>query len=543
MGTMACVNVPALSLQLLVRNHLEWKGYPVAVLDRDKSYGKILMVNMRARKEGLTPGMRYANALSLVHHLRAGTVSAQEIEKSRRAIMDHLSPFSPCVEPSSHEPGIFWLNTSGLEAVYPSLQRWANQIYSDLRVLGFQVTIVVGFSRFGTYAVGKSLRGVFQFKNKKAELIASRRVPLNTLIEDSRLINILLRLGITTVDHLISLPAEGILRRFGKRAYQLHRFASNHSDIPLQSAPTSSPVVRTKDFVYPVDNVQALIPVFEELLHSSLSGLSKRRERLKILNLSLNLESGEKLSMCIRPTVPTIEKKHILNLMSLRLEKVTLSSGIIEIGLYAEGTSLTQESAELFVEQFSRDLVKANQALDAIRSEFGDHAVARAKLNDSHFPEDRFKWVPLDRIRLPKSRHVIKPCPLVRRILLKPLRLNMSFQRTERIERYQNSSSATGCSKFVIFPVKMKSVRMRAAHHKSDNNCLSELSFPQKNVSPQHSQPIRIQRTLGPYIISGNWWTEAIHRNYYYMELISGELLWVYYDRQQKSWFQQGDII
>jgi hypothetical protein len=47
-------------------------------------------------------------------------------------------------------------------------------------------------------------------------------------------------------------------------------------------------------------------------------------------------------------------------------------------------------------------------------------------------------------------------------------------------------------------------------------------------------------RLTGPHAISGRWWSDEVDREYYYMEIQSGELLWVYYDRLHDQWMLNG---
>ena len=61
---LACVDLPAWPLQLLVRRHPDWRRQPAAVVDRDKAQGTLLWVNEAARQKRILPGMRYATALS-----------------------------------------------------------------------------------------------------------------------------------------------------------------------------------------------------------------------------------------------------------------------------------------------------------------------------------------------------------------------------------------------------------------------------------------------------------------------------------------------
>jgi protein ImuB len=56
----------------------------------------------------------------------------------------------------------------------------------------------------------------------------------------------------------------------------------------------------------------------------------------------------------------------------------------------------------------------------------------------------------------------------------------------------------------------------------------------------------------GPYIISGGWWGRDLsacehaqagtHRDYYFAETRSGELLWVYHDQNRRYWFIHGTV-
>ena len=532
MARMACINIAGFFIQLLVKKHRDWRNCPIVVLDKDISCGKVLMANKAAQKAGIFPGMRYANALSLVNHLRSGTLSGQEVEEARALIADNLRRFSPCTESSKEEPGIFWISANGLGTVYPSLREWAIEISTHLRSLGFPGTIVVGFSRFGTYATAKSSRGVILFENKQAELTAGRQVKIVSLAGDNRFIDRLTQLDITTVDEFVRLPGDGVLRRFGKEAYQLHRFAAADRDLPLQSDAFIDPVIEIKDFNYPVESIQALKPTFEQLLTSALDRLTRKRENLKVLSVNLNLEDGEKIPIAIHPAVPTRDKGQIVTLMSLRLENVKLSSGVIEICLQAEGAPLSDEPVDLFVDHSRGDETMANRALDLIRSEFGNDTVVHAKLHNDHRPEKRFQWVPFKKVKRPGTCSPLETLRLVRRIILKPHRLDSSLSRGER-NGPQTNAFHTDRSP------KMSSCKTTTKYR--DGAALKSDFFKEGSLLkiPQTVYP---KRMLGPYVISGGWWADEFNREYYYAELTLGELLWVYYDCLETGWFLQGDI-
>src|SRR3954463_4333239 len=107
---LARVELPALPLPLLVQRHPDWSGYPVAVVAEDKPQGLILWVNDKARHLRVLPGLRYAAAFSLSSSLRAGEVALSEVNAAVKAQTHRLMRFTPEVEASAQEPGVFWLN-------------------------------------------------------------------------------------------------------------------------------------------------------------------------------------------------------------------------------------------------------------------------------------------------------------------------------------------------------------------------------------------------------------------------------------------------
>ena len=124
-GRLACVDLPAFPLQLLLRRHPDWAGHPAAVVAQDKPQGLVLWVNESARRQGVLPGLRYAAAFALASTLRAGEVSPAENEKAVADLTQRLMRFTPEVEPAAQEPGVFWLNGAGLQRLYASPKQWA----------------------------------------------------------------------------------------------------------------------------------------------------------------------------------------------------------------------------------------------------------------------------------------------------------------------------------------------------------------------------------------------------------------------------------
>ena len=243
MARLACVDISALPLQLLSRRHPDWAGLPAAVVAEESPQARLLWVNERAKQFRILPGTRYTTALSLSGELRAGVVRPDEIAAAVHQITDRLRDFSPEVEPSDGEPGVFWLNGEGLNRLFRSAAAWGLAIRDGLRDLGFSVCVVVGFTRYGTYAVARSrtveAADSFAFESLAEEQQVAHAAPLDRLGIPPELRDDLTKLGVTTLGDFLALPASGLRERFDESVTRVHNLASGTAWTPLQ--PISPP--------------------------------------------------------------------------------------------------------------------------------------------------------------------------------------------------------------------------------------------------------------------------------------------------------------
>ena len=494
MDRMACIDLPAFPLQLLLRRNGEWRDRPVAVVDSDRPQGKILWVNERARGYRILPGMRYAAGLSLAGDLHAAEMPAAEIDRAISSLGRRLRCFTPHVEPARDDPGVFWLDASGLERLYGSLPNWAGLIRSELRRSGLECNTTVGFSRFGTYALSKSKRGVLVLDRPADERAASRRVPLDRLALEPGVRETLGKLGIRTVGDFMDLPSEGVEKRFGSEIHRLHRLASGVLRLPLQPEAPVPPALQRLGLDHPVTNVARLMVVIERLLGPLLRTLADRNHVLSKLHVGFRFERLGDHIEGLRPAAPTLDAAQLLELVRLRLAALrTLPDGVVEVVVYAESTAATREQIGLFARRPRRDTAAANQALARVRAELGNDAVVRARLREGHLPEASFRWEAVEGVAVPRPREADRST-LVRRIYARPV------------------------------PLPSR------ARHEPDG------------WMPRSLEQGPVVRVLGPYVVSGGWWRKPVHREYHFAETQKGELLWLYYDRPRRRWYLQGRV-
>ena len=498
MDRMACVELPEFPLQLLLKRHPDWVGRPVAVVDRDKPQGVILRVNEQAHAARIRTGMRYSAGLSLAHVLHAGEVPPADVERGVTVIAKRLHRFSPDVEPSREEPGVFWLNASGLSYLHASLGRWAQEIVVSLRTCGFRAAAAVGFTRFGTYAVARTLtpaEPVAVIRDPAVERMRAGRVRLSRLGIDPALRDSLHKLGVRTVQAFLRLPSEGIRRRFGPEARRLHRLAAGDLWAPLQPQRVTAPLVARCDLDDPEGDAVRLLFHIKRLLDRLLGTVRVRHEALAELTLRLRFDRADAHAERIRPAAPTVDVVLLMNLVRLRLESLALGAGVTEVRVAGRAVATVAVQQALLIERPRRDRDAAERAFARVRAEFGDESVVGAQLSEAHLPEARFAWEPVGAVPPPEPREVASR-PMVRRIHARSLALPPGLEPIPEPGR--------------------GSVRDGGAGYVRD--------------------------LAGPYLVSGGWWRSAVHREYYFVQVRNGDMLWVYYDRRRRRWRWQGQV-
>jgi protein ImuB len=526
--------VPALPLQLLARAHPDWRDVPVAVVAEESPQAPLLWVNERARQAGLLPGQRYAAALSLALELRAGTVPRPAIVRGVTLLADLLRRHTPDVEPSRDEPGVFWLSAHGFERLYGSLPRWVAAVQDEVTRAGLTAHVAVGFTRFGTYAVAKSGCGRRILACVEEESRLARAVPLGRLGADPALRDALDPLGVRTVGDLLRLPAGGMLRRFGPSAYRLHRFASGDLWIPLQPDPPDPPRERQTDVEPPDTDAARLLFHAKRLLDSLLAELRTRGEAVQALVLRLTVERGTIRPARVRPAAPSLDAVQLLMLTRLTLESLRLEAPVAELALTAEVVPATAE--QLRLARARRPPEAADRALARLRAALGEDAVVCARLAEAHVPDRQFRWETMEHCGFQIADCRLKNEEPQRRRGEKaqgrPEGENLE-RRTSNLEPFPsicNRQSAIGNRPLVRRIYRDPIPLPPRPRHEPDGWLLSGLE----------AGPVAYLR--GPYVLSTGWWEGEERREYYFVAMQRGDMLWVFRDSRSRRWFLQGRV-
>lgn len=500
MVRLASVNTPQLPLQLLFRQHPQWKQTPTAVVSEDKPLGRVVSVNKKAQELGIEPGMRFAAALSLCSVLQAAVVPVDVVQHGVEEIVTILRTFTPDVEPCAFEPGLFWVNASGLETLYGSVDVWANALVATLQNADFFAAVTVGFSRFGTYACAKRRPRVQVFETPAEEATCAKSSPLSILPFPPLVHQRLMHLGVSTAGDFQRLSRGSIVRRFGTNIATIHDFVTGADAVPLQPLAEQEPHRVTRTLHTPEADRDRLTLRVADLLEPLIDALP-RSEQVFSIEMTFAVEDADAVETAIRPAQPTRSIALLMKLIALRIQNTHLRGAIERITVEVHSVDHDREQEELFAELTPQSQRSADSAFALIRAELGNESILRAVLQEEHLPEQQFSLEPL--YTMPKKASPgASNRTLVRRILLSPRTTDRPFHREA-----------------------VALVRHRTNYQKT----------AAREISPERLHG-------GPFVITGAWWQAQFDREYYFVPTRSRRVLWVYFDRTTDSWNIQGWI-
>jgi protein ImuB len=350
------------------------------------------------------------------------------------------------------------------------------------------------------------------FADGASERRAACQVPLARLGLTPKEAEPLEQLAVTRLGHLLRLPAEGLISRFGTRLYRLHRLAAGALADPLAPEPERLPVEDLL-FVEPAESDAArLLFLVKGRLPFLLDRLAARQQALHTLHLDLRLDDRTRHALAIRPAQPTRDERLILELLRLRLERLRLRMGVTEIAFAVEARGRGYEQLSLLPHGRKRDLAAANHALAQLRAEYGEQAVLHAVPREAHLPEARFAWEPLEALDWPRPPTVTAAAPAGGT----PPGAPPGSQ--------QQGARPTLVRRLLARPAPLPGWPREPAQWRADR-------------SPSADALVGLH---GPFAVSGGWWSREQARDYYLAESRTGRMLWVYQDRRRGRWFHQG---
>lgn len=225
-------------------------------------------------------------------------------------------------------------------------------------------------------------------------------LPITELVEseeDGQLVDLLRRLGISTLGQFTSLSERAVVSRFGRTGLLAHRRAKGESHRPLARRHPHEELVVSQEFDPPLNDVEQAAVVagmLGEKLHAMLTARSLACTRLGIYAVTEAAEDLARVWRCADP----LDAKGIGDRVRWQfdgwLTTTRLSGGVVVLRLEPEEVlDARAGQTGLFTGRSDND-ERAGRALVSVQNILGPQAVGTPVLDGGRSPAERVRFVP-----------------------------------------------------------------------------------------------------------------------------------------------------
>lgn len=470
----ACVIIPDFPLLVELMENVIPYDTPAVLTENKKA--KVSFLTSRAIVEGVNLDMTIAQAQAICPDLVVLIRDLKKEEKGIKTIVKKLYSISPVVE--KNDPGVFYLDLSGLKRLYKSEGKIASKIIKKINGLNFPVKVGIARNKFTSYA-GARVCPLSDYKivdeGKERKFLVP--YPVHLLPVDQDLLETLFILGVRSIGEFANLPGEDVLKRYGKEGLMWLKMAKGEDEDPIIPFLPEQKESNGVDLDSSLDTNAGILFYSETILGKLLKRISKKGLLSEEILAKLRLEDFSQVILHLSVSEGTNNTEVFLKLLKLKLEKLSLSAPVKELSFGVKKTSRIKARQLSF--QDRETLNSLNQLLPGSRDIVENDKISNPEIPEANPIEDNFSGIS-------------------RRSLL-GLRL---FSPPRNID--------------VI----------------ADNGFISYVSIG--------SNFQKVLRQDGPWKTDGKWWERPFERKYYEVGLNRSEKYLIFRELRSGKWFLKG---
>jgi protein ImuB len=410
-GQVLSIFLPAWDIELLQRNVHRRSGVPA------KRHKPLILMTTTERQEtvarccaqcancGIRPGMTVAEAKALCP---AARVVLFDQSRSRQA-MDLLAKwamrFSPVVmvdrAPSGRFPeggrgggGVLpeglLLDVTGETHLFGSEHLLLSEIAARLRRIGFTARLAIAPTVGGAWALARFGPHALAVVGEEQLQRALESLPIGALRISPEVVAGLRQVGIDRVGHLLKIPREGLLTRFGEELLMRLDQAMGRMTEMIEPLRVADPVAVERMFEGATTQLEAVMVTVRELLEALQRELLERESGIRGVRVELKRINMPPASRELVVGRATRDAKHVWNLLRPKVEQMHLGHGVEAVMLTAywvERIRHRQTGAWEMGEMQDTHDEEYEAFLDTLVNRWGEKRVLVAHAVASHMPE------------------------------------------------------------------------------------------------------------------------------------------------------------
>ena len=479
----------------MVRSQPELRRKALVLVEERAQQVRVIAASPTAQRLGVVPGMNLASARALVPELPALPFTPKDDRQALEGLglwAQWLAPFTACFERDA-----IAIEISGCTHLHGGEEAAMREAQMRLASMGWCAQAACADTPRAAYLLAGMAELAGKGEGEEAPDYTAltappgctekslARLPIESLSLGESTLESLEDFGVRTLQHLLGLSRSQLISRFGSELNQRLGEILGEVTEPLEALTGDAPLAEEIRFEQPLEDglhfvLKRLCDRLGEALHGAGAGTCE-------LALSFFHEGADATHHTVRASEAIGSAKGLLLLLTTYLESHPLKRAIEGARLQAcSPVNLSARDANLFSPRKGPREAGLHDLFDRLSARLGASFVTRAELIENHQPELAWQSAPVLDAKAPDDS---------RELPLRPLRV---FE--EPVP--------------VVVTLRDDSLFALNRH--------------------------RLLRTEGPERLGGNWWRENFSRDYYRVELDTGDWYWIFRERTTGAFYWQG---
>jgi protein ImuB len=487
---------------------------------------RVIACCRQARRQGVTPGMLLAEAQSLWPASVSDAVRFEPHEphtdrERLRELAMWCQQFSPSVMIDPAEsPDCLLLDVTGCNE-----RQLAEKATDGLQELGYWAVAAVADTVGAAWGVAhyyQSDSRIFLVPPEQ-HADALRPLPVAALRLSEPAVQLLHELNVHCIGELLKLPRAQLPSRFGDELLRAIDRALGIIPEALTPEQFAEPLEASWDFESPITDGQILAQTIELLLERLFKRIPQEHTGVRRLHCTLKPAGCPPVDFPIDLLQPSSSQRSLMELVRLQIERLQIPAEIEAVTVRLPVVApLEFDQEEMFGRKVS-GWKEVTGLIDRLSSRLGDKAVLRPELVADPQPEMAWRGGDWER-----------STEVQRRARSRQRRERSELPGTPSNMRSAPGAYATGLATGPR-PVFLNDPRPIALVSMLPDGSPCRFQWQSRTYFVEHA--------WGPERIETGWWRgDDIRRDYYVVEITTGERFWLFRNLVDGSWFLHGEF-
>jgi protein ImuB len=391
-----CITLPQLPLEAL---QCERSEQPTVVTSLEGNVRSVICCNPAADRVGLKPGLNFTTALSMLPEV----IALERRPSAEQAAIERLATWAYQFSGTVILGEIFsdlqrarstalWLEIGASLRLFGGFRKLIEHLEAELRKLFYSYQLGIAPTLEGAALLART--GVRVAITTPAALRTRvEKIAVHWLNLDPWITQQLETVGVRTVGLLVSLPRDGVAKRFGPEV-------CNYLDRLIGTAPDPRPTYRLPpkyhahfEFDAEVRNTEALLFPLQRMLREFVGFLRARDTGVQRFTVRFIHRDAVATNINVGLSMPDRDAERFLALTRERLEHATLPSATLALQLSAEEFAMPTALHSDMLSGEAEQNEDFSHTLDRLTARLGEEHVHGLKAVADHRPESTWAQV------------------------------------------------------------------------------------------------------------------------------------------------------